>query len=160
MRHAFVLLATLTLASLNACGPVNEPREGLTIRVQGTVTAADDGSPIAGARISVTGPCFVGCAPPTDVFTTTDDSGRYSLSFDWERTCSQARFILRVSAEGFRVRNFESMSVFEPHVRCIERIQTIDVQLDTLPPSLRVTRQFTRPLQQSANGTGLFVGNG
>ncbi len=47
MRRTIVLLATITLASLNAC-EVFDVGE-LTIRVQGTVTAADDGTPVAGA---------------------------------------------------------------------------------------------------------------
>ncbi len=52
MRHAFVLLGTLTLASQNTCEFHTGPEE-LTMQVQGTVTAADDGSPITGATVTV-----------------------------------------------------------------------------------------------------------
>jgi hypothetical protein len=46
MRHAFVLLATLTLVSLNAC-------TWHPIQFRGTIMAADDGSPIVNADVEV-----------------------------------------------------------------------------------------------------------
>ena len=125
MRHAFVLLATLTLASLNACGLFTGPE--LTIRVQGTVTAADDGSPIAGARVKVRGTCLFSCDPPTFGLTRTDESGSYSLSFDREGRCNDATFVLEFRAEGFRFRGFFHS---DPHITCTEELQTIDVQLE------------------------------
>ena len=126
MRHAIVLLATLTLASLNACGLFTGPE--LTIQLQGTVTAADDGSPITGASVQVTGTCLFSCDPPIFASTTTDDSGRYSFSFDWERTCNAVSFFLGVRAEGFHFRGFSSGS--DSHITCTEELQTIDVQLE------------------------------
>ena len=126
MRHTFVLLATLTLASLNACGLFTGPEE-LPIHVQGTVTAADDGSPITGASVKVTGSCLFACTPPTFALTTTDDSGSYSFSFVKEGKCREANFFLGVSAEGFRFLGFSSVT--DPHILCTEEIQTIDIQL-------------------------------
>ena len=127
MRRAIVLLATLTLTSLNACELFMGPE--LTIQVQGTVTAAADGSPIAGARVKVRGSCLFDCDPPLFAFTTTDDSGSYSLSFDRrEAMCSDATFVLEFRAEGFSFRGF--YGVGGPHITCTEELQTIDVQLE------------------------------
>ena len=133
MRRAFFLLGTLTLASLNACGLFTGPE--LTIQLQGTVTAADDGSPIAGASVRVRGTCLFSCAPPTFGLTTTDESGRYSLSFDRKGRCNDSTFFLEVRAEGFRFQGFFSSvtDAHDPHVTCTEELQTIDAQLEREP---------------------------
>ena len=129
MRRAIVLLATLTLTSLNACELFTGPE--LTIRVRGTVTAAEDGSPIAGAEVKVRGPCLFSCDPPTFGLTYTDESGGYALSFDRRASrCTDSTFVLEVRAEGFRYQGFFS-SVTDAHVTCTEELQTIDVQLET-----------------------------
>ncbi len=125
MRRVSVLLDTLTLASLNACELFTGPE--LTVQVQGTITAADDGSPIAGARIKVRGTCLFSCDPPTFGLTRTNESGSYSLSFDREGRCNDATFLLEVRAEGFRFRGFFHS---DPHITCTAELQTIDVQLE------------------------------
>ncbi len=133
MRRAIVLLAILTLTSLNACELFTGP--DVTIQVQGTVTAADDGSPIA-AAVKVTGGCMFSCTPHMYARTTTDDSGRYSLSFDRrEAYCDEASFFLKVSAVGFRSRTFSGvfLSVTDPYMTCTEELQTIDIQLEREP---------------------------
>ena len=126
-----------------ACGPsgivgidnIREPTEPetpretvpLTIRVQGTVTAADDRSPIAGAEVKVTH-CLFCSVPPTLARTTTDDSGRYSFLFDWEeRECHEVSLFLGVRAEGFFFRGFFG------DITCTEELQIIDVRLTRLP---------------------------
>ena len=126
MRHATMLVAILTLTSLNACELFTVP--SVAIQVQGTVTAADDGSPIA-AAVKVTGGCMFSCTPHMYARTTTDDSGRYSLSFDRrEAYCDEASFFLKVSAVGSSRASF--LSVTDPHITCTEALQTIDLQLE------------------------------
>ena len=130
MRHAFVLLATLTLASLNACKLITGPEE-LTMHVQGTVTAADDGSPIAGASVR-----FV-YLEPTSILSstlrtvdnsTTDAQGHFSLSYVKEGYCGDSLFELAANAQGFT----EEFIWFtqDPHITCTGELQTIDFQLE------------------------------
>ena len=109
MRHAFVLL---TLVSLNACELFTGP-EGLTIQVQGTVTAAD-GTPAAGATVRVFG---FGAYPGGGH--TTDASGDYSLSFVVPSCWESPKGII-VSYQGFGDRIVG--------MTCTEELQTIDIQ--------------------------------
>jgi hypothetical protein len=95
--------------------------------VQGTVTAADDGSPIAGASVE-----FMRCEPVSYTHcafravarTTTDVHGHYSLSFAlrcWGITS------LLITHPDFFIENIGSLD--DPHVTCTEELQTIDIQL-------------------------------
>ena len=123
MRRFSVLLATLTLASLNACelGIMGPDVPGVTIQVQGTVTAADDGSPIAGARVRVD-PAFIPSRGVAEA--RTDASGRYSLSFEQEG-CNPLFLSLDVSANLFFGRSVG--------FRCTNRLQTRNFQLERVP---------------------------
>ncbi len=53
MRHTPLCLVVPFVLACGVFGP-SEP----FIRVQGTVTAADDGSPVAGARVTVSSPVW------------------------------------------------------------------------------------------------------
>ena len=119
MRHAILLLATLTLTSLNACGLANVG-DGLTLRVQGTVTAADDGTPVAGVTLLVVG---FSSGPAVEGYTTVS-SGDYSLSFTVLR-CGESEKRIIVSHSGF-LDSTVGMT-------CTEALQTIDVQLEREP---------------------------
>ena len=119
MRRTIVLLATITLASLNAC-ELFDVSEGLTIRVQGTVTAADDGTPLAGVTLLVLG---FGVRPAEEGYTTVA-SGDYSLSFLVPR-CGESQKRIMVSHPGF-LNSTVGMT-------CTEELQTIDVQLEREP---------------------------
>ena len=120
MRHAIVLLATLTLTSVNACG-LADVGDGLTLRVQGTVTAADDGTPLAGVTLLVLG---FGFHPAVEGYTTVA-SGDYSLSFTVLR-CGESEKRIIVSHPGF-LDSTVGMT-------CTEELQTIDVQLEREAP--------------------------
>ena len=123
MRHAAMLVAILTLASLNACELVTGPEE-LTMHVQGTVTAAGDGSPIAGATVLV-GKFLRDQATQVQ----TNNQGDYSLSFI-DTACSESFFLISASADGFRLLLIASSSQDDTiGVRCTEEVQTIDFQL-------------------------------
>ncbi len=119
MRHAIVLLATLTLTSVNACG-LADVGDGLTIRVQGTVTAADDGTPVAGVTLLVLG---FGFRPAQEGYTTVA-SGDYSLSFAVPK-CGESQKTMMASHPGF-LDSTVGMT-------CTEALQTIDVQLEREP---------------------------
>ena len=81
-----------------ACRIVEPEPFGPFIRVEGTVTAADDGTPVAGAEVRVWDFCIGdSCTPPAQ--DTTDTSGDYSLSFvgvactfTGEYLCNPSRF--------------------------------------------------------------------
>ncbi len=134
MRHATMLVAILALASLNACELVTGPEE-LTMQVQGTVTAADDGSPIAGASVRfvyVEATTWPGIFGPWIVHTVdrsiTDAQGHFSLSYVKEGFCGDSLFHLVANAQGFA----EEFIWFtqDPHITCTEALQTIDLQLE------------------------------
>ncbi len=140
MRHAFVLLATLTLASLNGCTykaggwrltPEAEWAAGAAalglvgllvssstrLQVQGTVTAAD-GSPIPGISIVV----WQSGVPVAD--TRSDASGRYSLSLAKGRLCKRNYWVGVVANPRFFAR-------FGPsEIHCADRDLTVDFQLE------------------------------
>ena len=128
MRRVSVLLATLTLASLQACGKVGIMEPDVTIQVQGTVTAADDGSPIAGVPVLV----FTGLTSPSPVHAlgTTDASGFYSLSFETEGGCHEDEFNITVAGLEFLV--FSGIFLWSGNsgIRCTDEVQTLDFQLE------------------------------
>ncbi len=75
MRH---IPLCLVVPFVLACGPEFGPNH-FTIRVRGTVTAADDGSPVEGAVLEVWGIVLVELTRLAQDMT--DASGDYSLSF-------------------------------------------------------------------------------
>lgn len=128
MRHVSpYLVVSLVLASA-ACGLVG-PDE-TRFQVEGRVTAADDGSPIAGASVrfiycEVETP--VSCNARTVANATTDEQGRYALSYVHPGQCEPRYFQLWVIAAGFQDGFVTSSD--HPHITCTEGAQTIDVQL-------------------------------
>jgi len=120
MRRVSVCLVTLFVCA--ACRSTVEPE--ITIQVQGTVTAADDGSPIAGAIVQV-GKLLSDQATQVP----TNNQGDYSLSFTG---CSPSSVLSIVaSAVGFHSVVFSSSSQDDAiSVRCTEEPQTIDFQLE------------------------------
>ena len=128
MRHTTILVATLTLTSLNACELFTRP--DVTIQLQGTVAAADDGSPIVGARADVWDACFMGPCGFHDV-DTTSASGHYSLSFVLAE-CHPATLRIGATHPAFVGKGFFRDGA-GPHIMCTEEPQTIDVRLTRLP---------------------------
>jgi hypothetical protein len=126
MRYVPILLATLTLTSVNACAGPTEA-EGPTIRVQGTVTAADDGAPVVGAVLEVWRFCLADCRPAAWVIT--DDSGDYSLSFLRRDSCSVSPGHMTVSHPDFSHEVIGAVAD-DLYITCTEELQTIDVQLE------------------------------
>ncbi len=113
MRHIpLCLVVPLVLAC--STGPSEQT---IAIRVQGPVTAADDGTPVAGATVGVFG--FANSFGRRD--TTTDASGHYSLSFVVHK-CSESSKGIIFRHPGFRL---DRILV----VACRAGLQTIDVQL-------------------------------
>ena len=111
MRHIpLCLVVPLVLAC--STGPSEQT---IAIRVQGTVTAADDGSPVAGATVGVFG------FGARDTDTTTDASGDYSLSFVVSR-CSESSKGIIVRHPGFDLTSIVAIS-------CREGLQIRDIQL-------------------------------
>lgn len=102
-----------------ACRGTIEPAP-LTIRVQGTVTAADDGSPVVGGEaVAVQFGFLENNILDRD---STDTSGRYSLSFV-NTDCIGDFVRLLITHPDFFVGG-------GPHFNCTEELQTIDVQLE------------------------------
>ncbi len=122
MRRVSVCLVTLFVCA--ACSIVGPE----TIQVQGTVTAADDGSPIVGASVHVG---KFNRDQSTQVLT--NNQGDYSLSFI-DTACSESFFLISASADGFRLLLIASSSHDDTiGVRCTEGPQTIDFRLERKP---------------------------
>ncbi len=124
MRRVFLCLVTLLVCA--AC--TTEPET--TMQVQGTVTAADDGSPIVGASVQVLVAGFTSGELRTRV--QTNNQGDYSLSFIEMGFCPEALFTISASAQGFKSVALWGLLV-EPdatHLRCTDEPQTIDFQLE------------------------------
>ena len=119
---------SLCLVTLFVCAACTEPET--TIQVQGTVTAADDGSPIAGASVQVSkGPFGGPITRRTQV--QTNNQGDYSLSFT-DTACSESLFFISASAQGFQLGEFAGLldGPGGTFIRCTEEPQTIDFQLE------------------------------
>ncbi len=111
MRHvSLCLVLPLVLACIT--GPSEQT---IAIRVQGTVTAADDGTPVAGATVGVFG--FGVQRGPL----TTGASGDYSFSFVVS-LCSESSKGIIVRHPGFRLDRIVAIS-------CREGLQIRDIQL-------------------------------
>lgn len=116
MHHVSLCLVALFVL---ACRGTTEPRS-LTIRVEGTVTAADDGSPVVGGEAVAVQFGFV----ENNILDrdSTDTSGRYSLSFVNTDCIFGDRGRLFV--------NHPDFFAWGPNFNCTEELQTLDVQLE------------------------------
>jgi hypothetical protein len=112
------ILALLVFATAG-CGVTDS---GITLRIQGIVTAEATGQPIAGARMNLY-PSFIQEAAAT---TTTDAQGRYSLSQKIDN-CIDGDFGIFVGASAS---GFDSDGA---NVLCNSSLQQIDFSL--VPPT-------------------------
>ena len=137
MRRVSVCLVALFVL---ACRTTTEPQFtrapiSLTIRVEGTVTAADDWSPVVGAVAEV----FEIVSHQDDrslAMDLTDTSGRYWLSFVWTH-CPEIS-ASRAVGTVFFITHPDFFSAIRgvlanPHITCTEELQTIDVRLARKP---------------------------
>ncbi len=113
MRH---IPLCLVVPFVLACNLTEPEVERLEIRVQGTVTAADDGTPVAGATVRV-----FGFALYPGGGHTTDASGDYSLSFVVS-LCSESSKGIIVRHPDFRLDHIAALS-------CREGVQTREIQM-------------------------------
>ena len=120
MRHVSLCVVVPFVLACGLFGP-SEP----TIRLEGTVTSADNGSPIDSVRIFVhfTEGFSFNVFDTTVASATTDATGRYALSFGTEGGCKA--YIL--TASDLTV-DFASQS--REGVRCTDKVQTFDFQLE------------------------------
>ncbi len=127
MRHIPLCLFVPFVLACGLLGP-GEP----TIQVQGTVTAADDGTPIIGALVRMF--AFKGFSFAVGL-ATTDRSGRYALSLSTEGIgCREDQLRITISV-GFIEEEFESLDFRgNSGVRCTDKPQTLDFQLERIPP--------------------------
>ena len=122
MRHIPLCLVVPFVLACGLTGP-GEP----TIRLEGTVTAADDGSPIAGANIGVAH--SLGWSSSTGVAAgRTDATGRYALSFETKGVGCKNYFVNVVANPLFLP------NLFRSGPGCTDRVQTLDFQLERRPP--------------------------
>ncbi len=123
---------SLFLVTLFVCAACSSTEPETTIQVQGTVTARDDGSPIAGATVSVSQTSLTSGRSLARV--ETNNQGGYSLSFIETGVCPErpeSLLIIFASAQGFQLQAFGFVDApDEPRVRCTDEPQTIDFQLE------------------------------
>ncbi len=130
MRHVSIFIAAVVPLACAACGLFGP--DTTTIQVQGQITAADNGSPIPDAQVQVSYErgCLsfsgVGCPSSLVIGVHTDTQGHYSLSFVHEGNCVERLFTLTAfQGVALEVIGFTD----DPHIRCTEKLQTIDIQL-------------------------------
>ena len=119
----------LFVAVLAGCG-VTEPETEITIQVQGSVTAAAEGTAISGAMVeawkrSLTSPSLLDTA-------LSDIQGRYSLSFVETGYCHASLFVIRATCGGFHTLTFAEVVHDTIYIRCTHEVQTIDFELELI----------------------------
>ena len=120
MRHVFLcLVVPLVLAC--GSGPFEPYRSGF--RLEGTVTAADDGSPIGGANLKLWVPTGV-LTSKIIITVVTEPSGRYLVFLDPENSS----FRVNVYAVGFF-----SQFLYSSDARYEDGARILDVQLERIP---------------------------
>ncbi len=131
MRTPLIVVVSVALVTA-ACGVLTGPG-GTDIRIEGAVRAADDDSPIAGARVEAIRMLWSSDSLIQRVVT--DSRGRYSLAFVEEGYCPESLFKIRAGAEGFVSRDRTSWTAFglgegvTDHIRCTEGVQIINFSL-------------------------------
>ena len=123
MRHTPLCLLVPFVLACGLFGP-GQP----TILVEGTVTRADDGSPIPGMSV-VVWQSGATLGELTVASVTTDGSGRYSLSFETERGCSTYLLFTRDRTLRFYPQHFDNAA----GIQCTDEVQTFDFQLERNP---------------------------
>ncbi len=118
----------LCLVTLFVCAACSTTEPETTIQVQGTVTARDDGSPIAGATVTVSESGLTSLSLRARV--QTNNQGDYSLSFIETGVCPESVLNIVAEAQGFQLQAFFGFvdNLSAPRVRCTDE-QTIDFQL-------------------------------
>ena len=122
MRH-IPLCVVVPFVLACSTGP-SEP----TIRLEGTVTSADNGSPIDSVRIFVhftEGLSFT-VFDTTVASATTDTQGHYALSFGTEGGCKG--YIL--TASDLTIHFASQSRKGAAGIRCTDKVQTFDFQLE------------------------------
>ena len=112
-----------------ACGLL-EPGV-LTVRLEGTVTSADNGAPIDSIRMFAhftEGLLFT--AQTTVASAITDATGRYALSFGTEGGCKVYTLTASDLTVRFASQSRERGASFRASVRCTDEVQTFDFQLE------------------------------
>src|SRR3954466_13122145 len=94
MQRPIVFLFSFAAVGCGITGPHN-----LTLHVQGTVTEASTGQPVAGATVHLFPPTIIFGTSDGDIATaTTDAQGHYTLSYRVSDTCLGNGFGYAVSA--------------------------------------------------------------
>lgn len=107
-----------------------------TIRIEGVVTDANDGSLIINSTVKlitsertgggIGGPAIVAAEARTG------QNGGYSLKYVEKGYCSETFFTIEAGADGYFYQIFHSYD--ETHVRCTDDLQTINFQLQPGSP--------------------------
>ena len=126
MRHIPLCLFVPFVLACGLFGP-SEP----TIRLEGTVTVADDGSPVVGARVTVTrgfGGTVMGNA-------VTGTDGRYTLSFatEGEGGCNVDGFSIGLHPAGAMPSGLATLPGFGGRVRCTDELPNPGLSGSTHP---------------------------
>ena len=126
MRHiALCLFVPFVLA----CGLL-EPGE-LTVRLEGTVTSADNGAPIDSIRMFAHfTEGWVFTTQTTVASAITDATGRYALSFGTEEGCKVYTLTASDLTVRFASQSRERGTGIRASVRCTDEVQTFDFQLE------------------------------
>ena len=126
MQRPIVLLLTLAVAGCGLTGPSD-----ITLHVQGTVTEASTGVPVAGATVHLFPPTIIFGTSDGDIETTTSDAqGHYTLSHTFKAPCIGNGFGYAVSANT----SSPAEKADGITVTCSETPQTVDLALSPATP--------------------------
>lgn len=126
MQRPIVLLLSLAVTGCGIAGP-----NSVTLHVQGTVTEASTGQPVAGATVHLFAPTIIFGTTDGDIAnTTTDVQGRYTLSTSVKSPCLGNGFGYAVSASTTN----PAEQADGKTVSCSDTPQTLDLSLSAATP--------------------------
>ncbi len=120
IKYPFIYLLLIGAFLMITQGCSEEEQTELLIN--GTVTKAEDGSPLPGALVELRKKGWY----TSELLTSdlTDSKGQYTISYIEEGYCPESLLFLRASKYGYQYSDSGST-----RLRCINRLQTINFQL-------------------------------
>jgi hypothetical protein len=128
MTISIVPLAAALMIALTGCEPFDSTlpeRATVTLRIQGTLTAETDGTPLVGSVTLGRGGHF---SLPVDLASTqTDALGRYSIEHTVTYDVGGCPFWLQARATGYETSSIEDSRF---NFECIGQTQTVNITLE------------------------------
>jgi hypothetical protein len=144
MRRIMLLVVVLA-----GCGPIDltepTPNGEVHVQVQGTVTAAADGAPIASAKVEARQMSWSSSSLLDASYS--DTPGHYTLSFVVTGDCAESHLKITAGCEEYQTVQYGGLfaDADTPFIRCTDEVQTIDFQLERYSPPVGPTPAACSP---------------